>query len=70
MSERERRALGIGPLPDSLADALSALERSDLVHSVLGSDLIEWFVRNKMDEWREYRAQVTPFEIDRYLSML
>jgi glutamine synthetase len=70
MSDRERRALGIGPLPDSLAEALAAFESSDLVRSVLGSDLIEWFVRNKMDEWREYRAQVTPFEIDRYLSML
>ena len=70
MSERERRALGIGPLPDSLAEALAAFESSELVRSVLGSDLMEWFVRNKMDEWREYRAQVTPFEIDRYLSKL
>jgi glutamine synthetase len=70
MSNRERLALDIRPLPDSLAEALSEMERSELVRSVLGDDLVAWFVRNKMDEWREYRAQVTPFEVGRYLPML
>jgi glutamine synthetase len=28
------------------------------------------FLRNKREEWQEYRRQVTEFELDRYLSVL
>ena len=31
---------------------------------------VEWFLRNKRAEWREYRHQVTQFELDRYLPVL
>jgi glutamine synthetase len=27
-------------------------------------------LRNKRAEWDEYRAQVTPYELDRYLPVL
>ena len=28
------------------------------------------FLRNKRQEWADYRNQVTPFELTRYLPML
>jgi glutamine synthetase len=37
---------------------------------VLGDHVLEWIVRNKLDEWRDYASQVTPFEIRRYLPQL
>ena len=58
---------GIAPLPQSLADALDVMEGSELVAETLGEHIFEWFVRNKRAEWAEYKAQVTQFELDRYL---
>jgi glutamine synthetase len=63
-------ALGITQLPQSLADALKVMESSELVREALGEHIFEWFLRNKRHEWREYKTQVTPYEINRYLKSL
>ncbi|HET9060289.1 MAG TPA: type I glutamate--ammonia ligase [Acidimicrobiales bacterium] len=70
MSPHERLAEGIRPLPASLSDALDAMERSELVAETLGEHVFEWFLRNKRAEWAAYKAEVTPFELRRYLSAL
>ena len=62
--------LSITQLPQSLADALRVMESSPLVQETLGEHIFEWFVRNKRHEWRQYKTQVTQFEIDRYLRSL
>ena len=58
------------PLPQSLAEAVDLMERSDLLLETLGEHQVEWFLRNKRAEWDAYRGQVTPFELDRYLPLL
>ena len=70
LSPAERRALGIGPLPQSLAEACDVMEGSELVAETLGEVVFDYFLRNKRAEWREYRRQVTEFELDRYLPVL
>jgi glutamine synthetase len=70
LTDRERRAMGLEPLPGSLNQAISVMERSELVADALGSHVFEFFLSNKRAEWEEYRRQVTPFELDRYLRML
>ena len=65
-NEGERTAA----LPQSLAEALELMEKSTLMHETLGSHLVEWFLRNKRAEWDDYRGQVTPFELERYLPLL
>lgn len=62
--------LGIQQLPQSLADALKVMESSQLVADCLGEHTFEWFLRNKRDEWRAYKTQVTPFELNRYLKSM
>ncbi len=62
--------LGIQQLPQSLADALKVMEGSQLVAECLGEHTFEWFLRNKRDEWRSYKTQVTPFELNRYLKSM
>jgi glutamine synthetase len=62
--------LGIDQLPQSLSDALKAMERSDLVAEALGEHVFEWFLRNKRNEWRSYKTHVSAFEIGRYLRSL
>ena len=70
LTESERRALGIEPLPTSLGQAVQVMERSELVAETLGEHVFDFFLRNKRAEWAEYRRQVTPFELARYLPVL
>jgi glutamine synthetase len=70
LSNAERRAMGYEPLPTSLAEAIVEMERSELVASTLGERVFDFVLRNKRAEWESYRAQVTPYELDTYLSVL
>jgi glutamine synthetase len=70
LSDTERRALGYDELPHNLADALRVMEDSELVAETLGEHVFEFFLRNKRSEWVDYRAEVTPFELSRYLPAL
>ena len=63
-------AEGIDTLPQSLSEALDVMERSDLVAGALGEHVFEWFIRNKRNEWMDYKTHVTQFELDRYLARL
>ena len=66
-SPREQARSDVADLPQSLAEALDAMEGSELVRETLGDHIFEWFLRNKRAEWGDYKAQVTPFELARYL---
>jgi glutamine synthetase len=70
LTDEERAAERLEPLPQSLDEALTAMERSELVAETLGEHIFEWFLRNKRREWDGYKSQVTPFEIERYLRTL
>ncbi len=70
LTEAERRAMGIDPLPASLAEAIAVMEQSELVAATLGEHLFEFFLRNKRSEWNDYRRQVTTFELDQLLPIL
>ncbi len=70
MTEAERRASGITSLPTSLDQALVAMEESELVAEALGEHVFDYFLRNKWQEWEDYRAQVTPYELEKYLPTL
>lgn len=70
MTAQERSALGIGQLPGDLAEAIDEAERSELLKKILGDHVFEKFIENKKIEWQNYRAQVTEFELDRYLPVL
>ncbi|HEY7857524.1 MAG TPA: glutamine synthetase, partial [Candidatus Nanopelagicales bacterium] len=70
LTEGERRAMGIEPLPSSLGQAVQVMERSELVAETLGEHVFDFFLRNKRAEWADYRRQVTTFELERYLPVL
>jgi len=58
------------PLPASLNQAIAAMEKSELVAETLGEHVFEFFMRNKRADWDDYRRQVTPWEMERYLPSL
>jgi glutamine synthetase len=70
MTEEEREAAGIGCLPEDLSDAIRVTEKSDVVRRTLGDVLFGYLIRNKRLEWDEYKAQVTEYEVKRYLPIL
>ena len=70
LTERERKSLGIEPLPRSLHDAIGIAETSELLADTLGEQVFDFFLRNKRAEWDEYRGQVSAFERDRMLPVV
>ncbi|CAN5367622.1 type I glutamate--ammonia ligase [soil metagenome] len=70
LSDAERRALGYNQLPASLDHAVSIMEDSELVAETLGESVFNYVLLNKRQEWKEYRAQVTPFELESNLGIL
>ena len=70
MDDAALTKLGIQQLPHSLSESLKVMESSDLVYEALGEHIFEWFLRNKRREWRDYKTQVSQFELDRYLRSL
>jgi len=70
LSDAERRALGYSQLPASLDHAVALMEESELVAETLGEHVFNFVLLNKRQEWREYRAQVTPYELKSNLEML
>ena len=70
LSEAERRAMGIQPLPTSLEHAIRKLEESELAAETLGEEVYSYVLANKRREWAEYRAQVTPFELKQNFEVL
>jgi glutamine synthetase len=63
-------SMGIPSLPGNLNDAVDRMETSELVREALGEHVFEFFIRNKREEWAEYKTQVSQFELDRYLPRL
>jgi len=70
MSDAEREKANIESLPDDLFEAIKITEKSALVRKALGDKVFEYFIRNKKDEWAEYRKQITKHEIEKYLPIL
>ncbi|MCX7661984.1 MAG: glutamine synthetase, partial [Candidatus Omnitrophica bacterium] len=70
MTEEERRRANIYSLPEDLLEAIRLTEKSKLVHEALGDQLFNFFIRNKKLEWDEYKAQISQYEIEKYLPIL
>jgi glutamine synthetase len=66
LSPAEIGARGIGLLPQSLAEALDALEADAVVRGALGETLAGEFLRLKRAEWTSFARHVSPWELQRY----
>ena len=70
LTERQRQALGIKPLPRSLDTAITLMENSELAAETLGEHVFDFVLRNKRAEYESYRSQVTPWELRTSLPSL
>lgn len=69
-NEDRLRKSGIEMLPGSLNEALEALQADEVVVEALGEHVFERFVEAKREEWDDYRMQVSPWELERYLPIV
>ncbi len=67
MSDADRAARNITNLPVNLADALCTLEGDPVITEALGEHVTRQYTEGKRREWEEYRAQVSQWELSRYL---
>jgi glutamine synthetase len=70
LSPDERRRLGIEQLPETLGEAIELTGQSELVLRALGEHMFNRYIEIKRQEWDDYRVQVTPWELQRYLPVL
>jgi glutamine synthetase len=68
MAPAELKQRGIGLLPQTLAEAMDALEADDVVKEGLGADLAAEFIQLKRMEWTEYARHVSDWETRRYVE--
>lgn len=67
MTEAERRRLGIENLPGTLMEAVEELKKDAFILDVLGKHVAEKYIAAKEQEWQQYRAHVSEWEIQQYL---
>ena len=65
----ELAARGIGVLPQSLSEAIKALEADSVVRGALGETLATEFMQLKRAEWSAYARHVSAWELARYADL-
>jgi len=59
---------GIGILPQNLGEAITALEKDEVICETLGANLSKEFISLKRMEWIDYSRHVSDWEVNRYLE--
>ena len=67
LSMEEKKSLGIEAIPGTLIEAIYELEKDEFIQEVLGKHVSSKYIEAKKEEWANYRAQVTDWEIAQYL---
>lgn len=70
LTPAEQRRAGVEALPASLGEAIEVAANSELLLNALGEHVHSRLLDIKRAEWSDYRRQVTPWEIGRYLPTL
>ena len=55
-------------LPASLDEAITELEADAVIRAALGAHICDRFLTAKRLEWEDYRLEVSPWELNKYLS--
>jgi glutamine synthetase len=70
LSPGELQKLGIQSLPADLGEAIKEAENSELLQKALGEHTYTRLLELKRAEFEEYRLQVTPYEVQKFLPVL
>jgi glutamine synthetase len=68
LSEAQLQEKNISLLPQNLLEAITELEKDEVIKNGLGKDLAAEFISLKRREWTEYARHVSDWETTRYLE--
>ena len=68
LSEEERARYGMETLPANLFEAVEELSADRVLREALGEHIYRNYTSAQKKEWAEYIAQVTEWELDKYLA--
>lgn len=68
-TEEKRKKYDIDTLPEALNEAVNVLEEDEVIKEALGPHITDKFIQAKRSEWKEYKADVSKWEVDRYLEI-
>lgn len=60
---------GIELLPTNLKEAIQELAKDEVILEAIGRDFSNYYTDFKLREWSEYHNTVSPWEIDKYLTL-
>jgi glutamine synthetase len=60
----------VARVPETLGEALDALEADDVIKTALPGDMYRVFMHYKRDEWTRFIATVSDWDIAEYLDIL
>jgi glutamine synthetase len=63
-----QRARGVKKLPLNLLDAIRATQRSRILRTALGDELIDSYAKLKLQHWNAYSAAISPWEREQTLD--
>ncbi len=66
--EREKKAIRL--LPQSLGEAITIAQNSKFMKDALGEHIYHSLLENKKIEWNKYCAEITNYELEKYLPIL
>ncbi len=66
----DRRDKQIETLPGDLFEAVQYLQNSTLMRETLGDHVFNKFIDNKLIAWEDYRANISQYEIAKFLPVL
>jgi glutamine synthetase len=61
--------MNIRELPGNLFQALSFLEKDDVIQNALGEHIYNHFLQLKRGEWLRYSTQVTDWDLKEYYDV-
>ena len=67
MEPEELRDRNVERIPETLGDAIEAYSGDVFMKEVLGEHIYTKYLEAKEQEWRDFRAQVTDWEVSQYL---
>jgi glutamine synthetase len=62
------RARGVRKLPLNLLDALRSTQKSRILRSALGDEVIDSYAKLKLQQWNSYSAAISPWEREQTLD--
>jgi len=68
LTAEDLKAKGVERLPVTLLEAVEALEADTFICGVLGEHVTKRYIKAKKEEWEEYQASVSEWELKRYLA--